>query len=140
MKTRKWTLRFLKGFGLFVLNGPSWAWLVMNFIGNQEVEIDMLGTKKIIDVSFWDTLLTRYKILTYVLMVAMIILSIYIVFKWYSFYRDDHKFIREDKIRNEIETKEKQIALKKLEKKSKTQVLNNKEMELLEELTKELKG
>lgn len=140
MKWRKWGFRFLKGLGLFTLNGASWAWLVMNFIGNQEIEIDMLGVKKVIDVSFWDTLSNRYKILVYVLMIATIVLTIWLIAKMYQHYREDHKFIREGKIKNEIETKEKQIMLKQLEKKSRTQVLSEKEMELLEELTKELKG
>ena len=58
----------------------------------------------------------------------------------YQHYREDHKFIREGKIKDEIERKEKLLQLKTLEKKSRTQVLSEKEMELLEELTKEMKG
>ena len=130
----------MKGLGLFTLNGASWAWLAMNFIGNQEIEIDMLGVKKVIDVSYWDTLSNRYKILVYVLMIAAIVLTIWLIAKMYQHYREDHKFIREGKIKDEIERKEKLLQLKTLEKKSRTQVLSEKEMELLQELTKELKG
>ena len=130
----------MKGLGLFTLNGASWAWLVMNFVGNQEIEIDMLGVKKVIDVSFWDTLSNRYKILVYVLMIAAIVLTIWLIAKMYQHHREDHKFIREGKIKDEIERKEKLLQLKTLEKKSRTQVLSEKEMELLQELTKELKG
>lgn len=140
MKWKKWGFRFLKGLGLFTLNGASWAWLVMNFIGNQEIEIDMLGVKKVIDVSFWDTLSNRYKLVVYILMIAAIVLTIWLIAKMYQHYREDHKFIREGKIKDEIERKEKLLQLKTLEKKSRTQVLSEKEMELLEELTKEMKG
>ena len=130
----------MKGLGLFTLNGASWAWLVMNFIGNQEIEIDMLGVKKVIDVSYWDTLSNRYKLVVYILMISAIVLTIWLIAKMYQHYREDHKFIREGKIKDEIERKEKLLQLKTLEKKSRTQVLSEKEMELLQELTKELKG
>ena len=130
----------MKGLGLFILNGASWAWLVMNFIGNQEIEIDMLGAKKVIDVSYWDTLSNRYKLVVYILMISAIVLTIWLIAKMYQHYREDHKFIREGKIKDEIERKEKLLQLKTLEKKSRTQVLSDKEMELLQELTKELKG
>ena len=130
----------MKGLGLFALNGASWAWLVMNFIGNQEIEIDMLGVKKVIDVSYWDTLSNRYKLVVYILMISAIVLTIWLIAKMYQHYREDHKFIREGKIKDEIERKEKLLQLKTLEKKSRTQVLSEKEMELLQELTKELKG
>ena len=140
MKWKKWGFRFLQGLGLFTLNGASWAWLVMNFIGNQEIEIDMLGVKKVIDVSYWDTLSNRYKLVVYILMISAIVLTIWLIAKMYQHYREDHKFIREGKIKDEIERKEKLLQLKTLEKKSRTQVLSDKEMELLQELTKELKG
>ena len=130
----------MKGLGLFTLNGASWAWLVMNFIGNQEIEIDMLGVKKVIDVSYWDTLSNRYKLVVYILMISAIVLTRWLIAKMYQHYREDHKFIREGKIKDEIERKEKLLQLKTLEKKSRTQVLSEKEMELLQELTKELKG
>ena len=130
----------MKGLGLFTLNGASWAWLVMNFIGNQEIEIDMMGVKKVIDVSYWDTLSNRYKLVVYILMISAIVLTIWLMAKMYQHYREDHKFIREGKIKDEIERKEKLLQLKTLEKKSRTQVLSEKEMELLQELTKELKG
>lgn len=139
MNWKKWGLRFLKGFGLFILNGATVAWLVMNFIGNEEVEVSMMGIKKVIEISFWDTLLMKYKLLVYILMVTTIVLTIWICSKMYQHYREDNKFIREGKIKDEIERKEKLLILKQLEKKSKTTVLTNKEMEQLEELTKELK-
>lgn len=60
---------FLLAFIVFVLNGASIAWLVMNFYGDTNVILDIAGAHRELNVAFWDTLSYKYKAITYALMV-----------------------------------------------------------------------
>lgn len=68
--------RILQAIIIFIANGGSFAWLIMNFYGDVPVEITMLGVKQTINVAFWDTLDFKWKALVYGCMVIGVILSI----------------------------------------------------------------
>lgn len=98
--------RILQAIIIFIANGGSFAWLIMNFYGDVPVEIIMLGVKQTINVAFWDTLDFKWKALVYGCMVIGVILSVLFI-KFLYKNKKDKKYQQEsneklDKIADRI--------------------------------------
>ena len=106
-------------------------------IGNQVVTISIGGVTREIDVSFWDTLRLKWKVLVLVFAVVGAILSILFIKLLWKNHREDTRIKREDKQRSLL-NKEKMAKLIKLEKKLEHKPLSRSEFAELNRLKHEL--
>lgn len=85
--------RSAQSFLVFIMNGAIFAWFVMNFYGNGEVDTP-LG---IIEYSYWDTLSLKFKIIVYLVGVVGVLASIVLVKFLYQEHRQDKRVEKQTK-------------------------------------------
>lgn len=137
MNWKKIGWRIFQFFLILILNTSSITWLITNVVGNQTVTISIGGVNKEVDVSFWDTLSLKWRVLVLVFAVIGVVLSILFIKLLWKNHREDTRLRREDK-QQELLHKEKMLKLMKLEKKLEKKPLSKSEFSELNRLKREL--
>lgn len=115
MNWKKFGYIVLLCFILLVINGATFAWLVMNFYGDLDTTIIIAGVKRHLNVAFWDTLDFKFKAITYALMFLGAFGSYGFIKLFYKNNRESKQIERERKEKKETNDSNMRIIEKIIE-------------------------